>query len=65
MKLKVGGMSCSHCSQSVTAAVTAVPGVTRADVDLRAGEVTVSGEADEAAIRSAIEDAGFEAGPRL
>lgn len=65
LKMKVGGMSCAHCSRSVSAAVAAVPGVTRAEVDLSAGEVAISGEADEAAVRRAIEDAGFEAGARL
>ena len=32
--LKVDGMSCAHCVRAVTSALTAVPGVTAAQVDL-------------------------------
>lgn len=60
MKLKVSGMTCGGCAKSVTRAVEALPSVERALVDLKAGEVTVEGAADERAVRQAIEDAGFE-----
>lgn len=60
LKLKVDGMTCGHCAQTVTRAVEAVPAVDRALVDLKAGEVTVEGNADENAIRQAIEDAGYD-----
>ncbi len=58
----VSGMTCEGCVRSVTNAIQrAVPGATVA-VDLAAGKVTVSDEADEAAITQAIDDAGFEFG---
>ena len=60
LKLKVKGMTCGHCAQTVSKAVEAVPAVQRAVVDLSAGEVAVEGAADEQAVRQAIEDAGYE-----
>ena len=60
LKLKVDGMTCGHCAQTVTKAVEGLPSVERALVDLAAGEVTVEGAADEDAVRRAIEEAGYE-----
>lgn len=60
LTLKVSGMTCGHCAQTVTKAVEAIPAVDRALVDLKAGEVTIEGGAEESAIRQAIEDAGYE-----
>lgn len=60
LKFKVDGMTCGHCAQTVTKAVEALPRVERAVVDLKAGEVTVQGDADEGAVRQAIEDAGYD-----
>lgn len=60
LKLKVDGMTCGHCAQTVTKAVEGLPSVARALVDLKAGVVTVEGAADEDAVRRAIEDAGYE-----
>ena len=60
LKLKVKGMTCGHCAGAVSKAVEALPNVQRAVVDLSAGEVAVEGAADEAAVRQAIEDAGYE-----
>ncbi|MEU1558727.1 heavy-metal-associated domain-containing protein [Streptomyces scabiei] len=57
----VSGMSCEHCATSVAEEVAAVPGVTEVDVDIRAGLVTVHGEAaEDAAVRAAIVEAGYE-----
>jgi copper chaperone len=64
LKLKVDGMTCGGCAQSVTRAVEAVPAVERALVDLAAGEVSVEGAADEGAVRQAIEDAGYDVRPK-
>ena len=44
LHLEVQGMSCGGCVKSVTAALTAVPGVHAAEVDLPAGHVTVTGD---------------------
>lgn len=60
LTLKVSGMTCGHCAQTVTKAVEAIPAVERALVDLKAGEVAIEGSADESAILQAIEDAGYE-----
>ena len=60
LTLKVSGMSCGHCAQTVTKAVEALPSVERALADLKAGQVTVEGDAEESTIRQAIEDAGYE-----
>ena len=60
LTLKVSGMTCGHCAQTVTKAVEALPSVERALVDLKEGQVTVEGNAEESTIRQAIEDAGYE-----
>jgi copper chaperone len=57
----VVGMTCSHCVNAVTEEVSAVPGVSTVDVDLESGGLTVSSDApvDEAAVRAAVEEAGY------
>jgi copper chaperone CopZ len=58
----VPGMSCGHCRAAITAEVSAVPGVEAIDVDLDAKLVTVSGRSlDDAALITAIDEAGYEA----
>jgi len=60
-RYQVSGMNCGHCVNTVDRAVKAVaPGATVA-VDLKAGEVSVAGAADAAAVAAAIADAGYEA----
>ena len=61
--LKVDGMSCGHCKMSVEKAVGSLAGVARAQVNLEAGNLSVS--FDEArvsleAIKEAVRDAGYE-----
>ena len=57
----VVGMTCGHCVNAVTEEVSAVPGVSTVDVDLESGGLTVSSDApvDEAAVRAAVEEAGY------
>jgi copper chaperone CopZ len=59
---KVKGMTCGHCEQSVTNELTTIEGVTDVAVDLETGDVNVtsSAELDAAAVRAAIDEAGFE-----
>ena len=58
----VPAMSCDHCERAVRDEVGSVAGVESVDVDLETKRVVVVGESlDDAAIRSAIEDAGYEA----
>jgi len=61
--LKVGGMTCGGCVRSVTNVLKALPGVASAEVSLQAAEAKVTFDpalADSAAMRKAIEDAGYE-----
>ena len=58
----VTGMSCAHCKAAVTAELLAVAGVDAVDVDLDRKEVVVTGEVlEDAALRAAIVEAGYEA----
>ena len=62
-KLKIGGMSCQHCVKTVTNALTELPGVRRAKVNLRKAEAVVHFEASLVTtenLAAAITAAGFE-----
>ena len=55
-------MSCSHCEQAIRSELLDVAGVELVDVDLETKLVVVQGEGlEDARLRSAIEDAGYEA----
>ena len=58
----VTGMTCDHCVRAVQSEVGKVPGVASVSVDLGSGRVTVVSEqpVDAAAVRAAVEEAGFE-----
>lgn len=56
----VEGMHCNHCKAAVEKAVGGLKGVTAAEVNLGAKTVTVTGTVDAAAVRKAVEQAGFE-----
>lgn len=58
--LHVEGMMCTHCKAAVEKALLAVSGVTAAEADLYAKQVTVSGTADIEALKQAIIEEGFE-----
>lgn len=62
-ELKVEGMSCNHCRQHVQNALSAVDGVTEADVDLASGraEVKLDKPVDNSTLVKAVEDAGYKA----
>ena len=58
----VPGMSCSHCESAVREEILALPGVDDVVVDLETKRVEVTGSnLDDVAIRSAIEEAGYDA----
>jgi copper chaperone len=58
----VPDMSCDHCKQAVSSELSSVAGVSSVNVDLDTKKVVVSGEdLDDAALRAAIEEAGYEA----
>ncbi|HEY8789430.1 MAG TPA: heavy-metal-associated domain-containing protein [Actinopolymorphaceae bacterium] len=56
------GMTCAHCVQAVTTEVSALPGVDSVHVDLESGSLTITstGRTDEAAVRAAVDEAGYE-----
>ncbi len=58
----VTGMTCGHCVASVTEEVSEVPGVDHVDVVLETGAVTVTSAepVDAAAVRAAVEEAGYQ-----
>ena len=57
----VAGMTCAHCVAAVTEEVEQVDGVERVAVELDGGRLEVAGEAfDDASIRAAVEEAGYE-----
>jgi copper chaperone len=58
----VTGMTCSHCVASVTEEIIEIDGVTGVAVDLPTGAVTVSSTQpiDEADVRAAVEEAGYQ-----
>ena len=58
----VAGMTCSHCVAAVTEEVGEVAGVSDVSVELETGRVTVSadGDLDDAGVREAVEEAGYE-----
>ncbi len=58
----VPDMSCGHCKHAVSSELQQVAGVESVDVDLDTKLVTVRGaDLDDAALRGAIEEAGYEA----
>ncbi|NUR78489.1 MAG: heavy-metal-associated domain-containing protein [Thermoleophilia bacterium] len=58
----VPGMHCGHCKQAVSEEIRAVEGVESVNVDLDTKLVTVVGSGlDEAKLRAAIDEAGYEA----
>ncbi|GLZ79723.1 heavy metal transport/detoxification protein [Actinorhabdospora filicis] len=63
---QVNGMTCGHCEKAVTEEVGAIDGVGEVKVDLTSGHVTVTGEAlDDAAVRAAVDEAGYELAGRV
>ena len=60
--VRVKGMTCSHCVQSVTTALTKLGGITDVRVDLASGQVTYRnpGAVGPARIADAIRQAGYE-----
>jgi copper ion binding protein len=57
----VPGMTCDHCKVSITEEVQELAGVEAIEIDLDSKKVVVRGaELDDAAIRDAIAEAGYE-----
>jgi copper chaperone len=58
-RVRVEGMSCQHCVRAVFTALTAVPGITRADVSIGEVEVEHDGGVSVDQLRDAIAVAGY------
>jgi copper chaperone len=56
----VAGMTCEHCVMSVTEEVAELPGVDGVSVDLAAGQLKVSGQVSDDAVKAAVAEAGYE-----
>ena len=64
LTLKIAGMSCGGCVRSVSGVLSALPGVASGEVSLERGEAAVRydpAQVDMARLKSAVEDAGFDA----
>ena len=59
--IAIEGMTCASCIGRVEWALGAVPGVTTANVNLATERATVTGSADAAALRKAVEGVGYDA----
>jgi copper chaperone len=58
----VSGMSCAHCKAAVEQEVGQVPGVAFVDADVDTKSVVVRGDGlEDAALRAAIDEAGYQA----
>ena len=64
--ITVTGMTCEHCAASVREELGEVPGVNSVDVDVASGAVTIDSVApvDAGAIRTAVEEAGYQVAGR-
>jgi copper chaperone len=56
---QVPDISCDHCKRAIEAEVAQVPGVSAVEVMVATRTVHVEGPADDTAVRSAIEGAGY------
>ena len=62
IKIKVNGMMCGHCEAHVKKALEALDGIESAVASHEENLVTItaSGDVDEAAVKAAVEEAGYE-----
>jgi len=64
-QFRVTGMTCGHCEASVREEVGEIAGVVQVDVSATTGRLVVTSTKplDEAAVLTAVEEAGYEAVP--
>ena len=60
--ITVKGMTCGHCASAVQKEIGGLPGVTGVEVELDTGTVRVTADPppDAAALRDAVDAAGYE-----
>lgn len=62
-KLNISGMSCGHCKQAVTEALTDLDGISSVEVNLDAGNAEVEYDASKVSLdkmKEAVEDQGYD-----
>lgn len=60
--IKITGMTCGHCEQAVSKALSEVPGVTRVvEVSRERQRAVVEGDADPRLLLSVVEEEGYRA----
>ena len=61
-ELTISGMTCGHCAQTLTTALSALRGVENVDVDVASGRVilNVAHPLSTNALTQAVSEAGFE-----
>lgn len=59
IELKVERMTCGGCAARVRAAVAEAAPKARMEIEIATGTLRVEGDADEARVRGAIEQAGY------
>ncbi|MBI1220757.1 MAG: copper chaperone [Rhodobacteraceae bacterium] len=60
-KFNVPEMTCNHCKASIEKAIKGIDETARIDVDLDAKTVFVEGAGEDAALISAMKEAGYQA----
>jgi len=63
IRLRVQGMNCSHCEETVEDALSAVSGVTAVRVDHTDEQAEVEGSPNLEDLIAAVDDAGYDASP--
>lgn len=60
--IKVAGMTCQHCVNSVTEEVSGLSGVVSVNIDLASGSVEIESASELVAsdLEAAIQEAGYE-----
>ncbi|OAA26430.1 copper chaperone [Frankia sp. EI5c] len=63
----VTGMTCGHCAAAVSEEISQLPAVSAVDIDVASGRVAVTSgaEIDDAAVRAAVEEAGYTLAGRV
>ncbi len=60
IRYKMGGMSCNHCKRSMENGLAQVQGIESVEADPTTNIVLVKGTPDDAAVKAAVEELGFD-----
>ncbi|CAB4551303.1 MAG: heavy metal transporter [Actinobacteria bacterium] len=59
-EIDISGMTCGHCSMSVSKELSGLHGVHVLEVNHQTGKALIEGTADESELTAAIEKAGYQ-----